>query len=114
MESFIMRIRIPSKKVCEEFHLTYELKGAQKGVDVLTRYYGTRRMKIILDGRRVGNGDEACYYDNKVYFTKKGLNKLNVLHELYHHVIGAYELDISERKEESQACRFARGVLKKG
>ena len=48
-----MKIRMPSKKVCEKFHLTYELKGAQKAVNILTEYYGIRRMKIIVDGRRV-------------------------------------------------------------
>ncbi len=53
-----MRI-IPSKRVVEEFLLTYELKGCQKAVNVLTRYYGIRRMKIVVNGRRVGNGDEG-------------------------------------------------------
>ena len=51
-----MRIRIYSKKVCEKFHLTYELKGAQKGVDVLTEHYGIPKMKIIVDGRKVMKG----------------------------------------------------------
>ena len=46
-----MKIRIPSKRVCEEFHLIYELKGAQRGVDVLAEYYGIPKMKIVLDGR---------------------------------------------------------------
>ena len=31
-----MRIRNPSKRICKRFHLTYELKGAQKGVEILT------------------------------------------------------------------------------
>lgn len=108
-----MKIRIPSKKVCEEFHLTYELKGAQRGVDVLARYYGIRRMRIILDGRRVGNGDEACYGENKAYFTKRGLDKFNVLHEFYHHLAYTHEWDMRERREEQEANRFARTVLKK-
>jgi len=46
-------ILIPPKRVCEEFYLTYELKGAQKGIDVLSRYYGIKRMKIVIDGRRL-------------------------------------------------------------
>ena len=45
---------IPSRKVREEFRLTYELKGVQKAVDMLSRYYGIRRVKIVVDGRRVG------------------------------------------------------------
>lgn len=103
---------IPSKKVCEEFLLTYELKGCQKAVNLLIKYYGIRRMKIVVDGRRVGNGDEACYYENKAYFTRKGLNKRNVLHELYHHLSYVSNWDISERKEERQANRYARKVMK--
>jgi len=77
-----MKIRIPSKTIGEKFHLTYELKGAQKGVDVLTEYYGTRRMKIVLDGRSVMRGYECDYFEGVACFTKKGLNKRNVLHEL--------------------------------
>jgi hypothetical protein len=52
-EGITVKIRIPFKKVCEEFHLTYELKGAEKAVKVLTEFYGIKRMKIIVDGRRV-------------------------------------------------------------
>ena len=104
---------LPSKRVIEEFLLTYELKGCQKAVNFLTKYYGIRRMKIVVDGRRVGNGDEASYYENKAYFTRRGLNKCNALHELYHHIVEAYELDMSERMEERQANRYARKVLRK-
>lgn len=56
-----MRRLIPSKKVCEEFLLTYEMKGCQKALNLLSEYYGIRRMKNVVEGRRVGNGDEACY-----------------------------------------------------
>jgi len=108
-----MKIRIPSKKVCEEFFLIYELQGCQKAVNYLTKYYGIRKMKIIVDGRRVGNGYEAEYYDNKAYFTKKGLNKQNVLHELYHHIVDVIGIEIREKKEETEARLFARGVLKR-
>ena len=48
---------LPSKRIYEEFRLIYELKGAQRAVNLLARYYGIRRMKIVVDGRRVGNGD---------------------------------------------------------
>ena len=103
----------PSKKVCEEFYLTYELKGAQKAVDYLSRYYGIRRMKIIVDGRRVGNNDEACYYKNVAYFKRRGLNKRNMLHEFYHHLVYANELDLSETREERQANRYSLMILRK-
>ena len=109
-----MRIRIPAMKVCREFHLTYELRGAQKGVDVLTRYYGIRRMKIVVDGRRVGNGCEAEYFEGGyALFTKRGFKKINVLHELYHHVVEFYGLDMSEKKEERLANVFVKKVVKR-
>lgn len=55
-----MRIRIPPKRTRERFQIIYELKGCQKGVDFLTEYYGVRKMRIILNDRKVGNGDDAC------------------------------------------------------
>lgn len=113
-----MRVRIPSKKVCEKFLLIYELEGCQKAVNYLTRYYGIRKMKIIVDGRRTGKTRTgksyiACYYRNKAYFQKKGVNKRNVLHELYHHLVEAYGLDMALRDEDKGANRFAREVLTK-
>ena len=70
-----MRIRVPSRCVVERFHLTYELRGAQKGVDVLTEYYKIQQMKIAVDGRRVTRGYDGVYFENAAFFTKKGLNK---------------------------------------
>lgn len=108
-----MKITVPSKTVCERFLLIYELEGAQKAIDFLTEHYGIRRMKIVLDGksvgRRMGKGFKAYYEDNKAYFSKKGLNKRNVLHEFYHHLVDCYILD----EEEKLANRFAREVLTK-
>ncbi len=68
-------------------------------------------MRIVLNGRKVGNGDEACYEDYVAYFTKKGLNKSNVLHELYHHLVYVEGLDVPEKREEKDAERFSRGFL---
>jgi len=113
LEGITVKTRIPSKKVCEKFHLTYELKGAQKAVDVLTEYYGISRMKIIMNGRRVMRACEANYFEGIACFTKKGLNKRNVLHELYHHIIENGGLEISERKEERKANLFVRAIIKK-
>jgi hypothetical protein len=109
---FEMKIRTPSRKIREKFLLTYELKGVQEAVNLLTRYYGIRRMKIVLDGHRVGCGDEACYYRNKAYFTKRGLNKYNILHELYHHIAYVEGWDMPVRKEEKNANQYARKVSK--
>lgn len=108
-----MRIRKPSKKICEKFHLTYELSGAQKGVNVLTKYYGIRRMKMVIDGRRIGNRYEAEYFKGIAIFTKKGFKKINVLHELYHHLIESYGLEMSAREEERLARTFTREVMKR-
>jgi len=108
-----MRIRVPSKKVRERFRLVYELEGCQKAVDYLTKHYRVRRMRVILNGRKVGNGDIACYFENKAYFTKRGLNRRTVLHELYHHLIYVNDLDISETKEERNANSYAKGFLEK-
>jgi len=108
-----MKIRIPSKKVCEKFHLTYELKGAEKAVEVLTEYYGIPRMKIILNGRRVMRACEADYFEGIACFTKTGLSRRNVLHELYHHIVENNGLEIPEKIEEMEANRFAREVMRK-
>jgi len=108
-----MKIRVPSKKVCERFHLTYELKGAQKGVNVLTDYYRIPKMKIIVDGRKVMRGCDCVYFENTACFIKKGLNKRNVLHELHHHIVENMGLETREKKEEQEAERFARRIIKK-
>lgn len=78
-----MRIRTPSRRVCERFVLIYELEGCQKAVNFLTNYYGVRRMKVVIDGRKTGDGNTACYIENKAYFTKRGLNKRTVLHDIF-------------------------------
>jgi hypothetical protein len=106
---------IPSRKVCEKFWITYDMKGCQKAVDFLTRHYGIRRMKIVLDGKKVHKKSYlACYYYDRhtACFKKKGLTKRNVLHELYHHIVEARGLEMSSTEEERQAsmysCNFTR------
>ena len=89
----------------------YELEGAQKAVDFLSRYYGIRRMKIVVDGRKVGNSDDAVYYDYVAYFKKIRLNKRNVLHEFFHHLAFVYDLDLSDSREEREANRYAKILL---
>jgi hypothetical protein len=112
-----MRIRVPPKRIREKFLIIYELKGCQKAVDFLTEYYGVKRMRIILDGKRVGtrkgNGWLACYSENKAYFTKRGLKKRTVLHELYHHMVEMKGLELPERIEEKQANSYAIEFVKK-
>ena len=108
-----MRIRVPSKQVLERFRLTYELEGAQKAVNVLTDYYRIPKMKLIVNGRRVTRGCDGIYFENIACFTKKGLNRQNILHELYHHIVKNLGLEIPENKEEREAERFVNRIIKK-
>ena len=109
-----MRKVVPSRRLCERFRLTYELKGAQRAVDLLARYYGIRRMRIVVDGRRVGNGDRACYEDYTAYFKKRTIRKRLVLHEFYHHLAYVKDWDISERREEREADTYASRITRRG
>jgi hypothetical protein len=112
-----MRIRIPRKKVRERFLIVYELEGAQRATDFLCKFYRVRRMRVILDGKRVGtrkgNGWLACYSQNKAYFTNRGLNKRTVLHEFYHHLVEIKGLELPERIEEKQANSYSSEFVKK-
>ena len=106
-----MKIMILRKRIRERFLLTYELKGCQRATDFLTEYYGVRRMKIVLDGRKVGNRWAACYLENRAYFKKKGLKRRTVLHELYHHLAYSKGLDKPYRIEEKEANNYAKKFL---
>jgi len=55
---------------------------------------------------------EADYFEGIACFTKKGLKKRNVIHELYHHIVENKGLEMSERKEEMAANVFVRNVMK--
>jgi len=106
-----MRIRSPSRKIRERFLLVYEFEGCQKAVDFLTKYYGVRRMKIKLNGRKVGNRWVASYFQNRAFFSKRGLKKRTVLHELYHHLVYVNGLEMPKSKEERDANRYTRDFL---
>lgn len=86
--ALILRIRvIPLKRVREELFLFYELKGAQKAVVFLVKYYWVGSMRIVVDGRRIGGKYLAIYEDIVTYFKKLSLNKRTVLHEFYYHLV---------------------------
>lgn len=107
-------MRIPSKKIRREFFLTYELKGAQKAVNLLCRFYGIRRMKVVVDGRKVGKKSwDACYENNVGYFKINSINKNLVLHEFYHHMVHTEGWEMSVTKEEKEADDYAKRILKK-
>jgi hypothetical protein len=109
-----MRIRIPPKKIREKFLIIYELQGCQKAVNFLTEYYGVKRMRIILDGKKVGKGYSGYYLKNRAYFTKRGLTKRIILHELYHHLVEMSGYELQNRIEEKQANNYARDFLSHG
>jgi len=93
--------------------LIYELEGCQKAVDFLTKYYGVRRMKIKLNGRKVGNRWVASYFQNRAYFSKRGLKKRTVLHELYHHLAYVNGLDVPKTKEERAANSYSKAFMRR-
>jgi hypothetical protein len=49
--------------------------------------------------KRVKNGDEACYFKSKTYFTKRGLKKRNTLHEFFHFLTDVLGLEMPAGKE---------------
>jgi hypothetical protein len=108
-----MRIRLPSRNVCERFRLAYELEGAQKGVDVLTRYYRIPRMKIRVDGRGLKKSYLAYYCSNRARFKKRCVKKSVVLHELAHHVISYKGLEMTIGEEERRADEFAERIMRR-
>jgi len=106
-----LSVKLPSKRVRVKFLIIYELEGCQKAVNFLTKYYGIKRIRIILDGKRVGKNCIGYYEKNRAYFTREGLNKRIVLHELYHHIICKNDIELSERLEEKEANNYARDFI---
>jgi hypothetical protein len=106
-----MRIRVPRKRVRERFLILYELEGCKKAVNFLSEYYGIKKMKIIVNGKKVKRC-EAYYFSGKAYFSKRGLKRRNVLHEFYHFLVDSKGLDMPESIEEKEANIYARTFLK--
>lgn len=61
---FHLSVKLPSKKIRERFLITYELKGCHKAVNYLTDYYSVKKMRIILNGKKVGKGCVGLYSEN--------------------------------------------------
>jgi len=70
-----------------------------------------RRARIILDGKKVGRGFSGYYLKNRAYFTKRGLNKRAIMHELYHHLVYVNGLEMPKTIEERAANNYARDFL---
>src|SRR4030067_1829105 len=108
-----MRIRVPPKRICEKFLIIYELQGAQKAVNYLTEYCQVKKMRIVLDGRKVGKNCVAFYEGNRATFKTRGLNRRTILHELFHHLVDANGFEMPEREEERRANVYVRAFLKR-
>ena len=54
----------------------------------------------------------AYYLKNRAYFSKRGLNKRTVLHELYHHLIEANGNELNNKIEEKEANSYAREFMR--
>jgi len=112
-----MRLRFPSRKVCQRFDLIYETQGCQRAVNYLTRCYEVGRLALIIDGRKVVTTKAhkkyaAHYYKNKAYFVRRYLSKRTVLHEVFHHLVDQKQITMPLRQEERNAERFARFIMK--
>ena len=92
--------------------IVYEMEGCQRAIDYLCKYYGVRKMRIVLDGKRTGKTCIAFYENGKATFRKSSLNKQNVTHEFFHHLANCKRLNMNERLEEKEANFFAREFLK--
>ena len=107
-----MRIRVPRKRIRAEFNLIYEIQGCQRAINYLSKFYRIPRMRIIVNGRKTGKTCVAFYEDGKATFRKSSLNKENVTHEFFHHLVNCRRLKMAEREEEKEANVFAREFLK--
>jgi len=67
-----LSVKLPPKRIREKFLIIYELEGCQKAVNYLTKYYDVRRMRIVLNGRKVGKRCIGTYFENRAYFKKQG------------------------------------------
>jgi hypothetical protein len=80
-------------------------------VNYLSKYYGVKRMRIFLNGRKAGKWCVGMYLKNRAYFKKEGLTRKIILHEFYHHLIETSGIDISINVEEREANNFSKKFL---
>jgi hypothetical protein len=107
-----LSVKLPPKNVREKFLIIYELEGCKKAVNFLTEYYEVKKMKIVLDSKKVGKNYLGSYLRNTACFKKDGLRKRIVLHELYHHLVEVKRVELPLRREEKEANNYARHFLK--
>jgi len=102
-----LSVKLPPQRIREKFLIVYELEGCQKAVNYLSKYYRIRRMRIILNGKRVKKEWVAWYLENQACFKRQGLNKRIVLHEFYHHLVDCSNFNLPLTKEEREARNYA-------
>jgi hypothetical protein len=107
-----LSVKLPPKRVRERFLIVYELKGCQKAVNFLTEHYEVRKMRIVLDSKKVGNNYWGFYEKSTAYFKKNGLRNQIVFHELYHHIVEVSSLEMTRRTEEKEANAYTKRFLK--
>jgi DNA repair photolyase len=94
-----LSVKLPPRRVRERFLVIYELEGCKKAVNYLSKYYGVRRMRIVLNGKKVGKWCLGMYLKNCAYFKKEGLTRkmLQVCDELSYPVFIVTKSDLVAR-----------------
>jgi hypothetical protein len=110
--SVSLSVKLPPPRIREKFLIIYELEGCKTAVNYLSKYYSVKRMRIVLNSKKVKKKCLALYYKNCAYFKKEGFRKRIVLHEFYHHLIEYNNLDLTSNLEEKEANSYAREFLK--
>jgi hypothetical protein len=109
--SVSLSVKLPPPRIREKFLIIYELEGCTKAVNYLSKYYSVKRMRIVLNSKKVKKKCLALYSKNCAYFKKEGLKKPVVLHELYHHLVASKSFELSVRTEEKEANSYAREFI---
>jgi hypothetical protein len=103
-----LSVKLPPPRIREKFLITYELEGCKTAVNYLSKYYSVKRMRIVLNSKKVKKKCLALYSKNCAYFKKEGLKKPVVLHELYHHLVASKGFELATMDEEKEANSYAR------
>lgn len=105
----------PPKEVCRDFLWLYKYVGMQEACNLLTGYYGIRKMKVVTDSKKVKKkiGRKrwyACYCpdERKAYFKRS--RRRDVLHEMFHHIVEVKKLKM-EKNEDRAADSFTKEIL---
>jgi hypothetical protein len=104
---------LPSERFCERLNLEYELHGCLEAVRTCGSYYHIKNMWIVVDGRNVFYYAEALY-GYEIYtasFRRRGINKHNVYHEFFHHLMNCCGYEFDAERQEVEADQYASKVI---